>query len=119
MGTKNTVQAGDFKQKYVGFKNKKKGMFLFGSFGAGKVWINKDTVDYYEVIGEEQGRSFGSGVARGIAGAALFGGVGALAGAMSGKKKGTRLVSIVFKDKKKCLVELDDFMFKNLIAILY
>lgn len=56
---------------------------------------------------------------RGIAGAALLGGVGAIAGAASGKKKDTHLVSIVFKDKTKCLCTLDDDMFKNLITVLY
>ena len=93
MTVKNTVQAGDFKQGYVRYKNKKKGLFLVGSFGLGsKVWINKDTVDYYEVVGEEQYRSFGSGVARGVAGAALFGGVGAIAGAASARTVRSALV---------------------------
>lgn len=120
MTVKNTVQAGDFSQKYVRYKNKKKGLYLDGSFGFGsKVWINKDTVDYYEVVGEEQYRSFGSGVARGVAGAALFGGIGAIAGASSAKTKGNHLVSIVFKNSKKCLVTLDDDMFKNLVTVLY
>jgi hypothetical protein len=105
---KNTVQAGDFKQKYVRYKNKKKGLYLEGSFGLGsKVWINKNTVDFYEVIGEEQYRSFSSSVARGVAGAS------------SGKTKGTHLVSIVFKNSKKCLIALDDDMFKNLVIVLY
>lgn len=117
---KNTVQAGDFKQGYIRFASKKKGLYLCGSFGLGqKVWINKSTVDFFEVVGEEQYRSFGSGVARGIAGAALFGGVGAIAGAVSGKTKGTHLVSIVFKDARKCLVALDDEMLKNLVTVLY
>lgn len=117
---KNTVQAGDFKQKYVRYKNKKKGLYLDGSFGLGsKVWINKNTVDFYEVIGEEQYRSFSSSVARGVAGAALFGQIGLMAGASSGKTKGTHLVSIVFKNSKKCLIALDDDMFKNLVIVLY
>ena len=117
---KNTVQAGDFKQTYVQFQNRKQGLYLCGAFGMGeKVWINKDTVAFYEVVSEEQHRSFGSGVARGIAGAALFGGVGAIAGASSEKTKGIHLVSIVFKNGKKCLIALDDAMFKNLMAVMY
>ncbi len=119
MALTNIVEAGDYKG-YIAFKNKKKGLYIYGTFGFGKkAFINKETVDYFEVVGEEEYKSFGSGVARGLAGAALFGGVGAIAGAASCKKKGTHLVSIVFKDQSKCLCTLDDDMFKNLIIVLY
>lgn len=119
MAAKNIVTAGDYKG-YIDFKNKKKGLYIYGTFGLGKkTFINKETVDYYEVIGEEQHKSFGSGVARGIAGAALFGGIGAIAGASSAKAKGTHTVSIVFKDGTKCLCELDDSMFKKFVTVMY
>lgn len=120
MGIKNIVVAGDYEDKYVRFKNKKKGLYLDGSFGFGKkVFINKETVDYYEVVGEEEYRSFGSSVARGIAGGLAFGAVGAIAGATSGKNKSTHLVSVVFKDGKRCLCELDHEMFKSFVTVLY
>ncbi len=119
MAVKNTVVAGDYKG-YIDYKNKKKGLYIYGTFGFGKkIFINKETVDSYEVVGEEDKKSFGSGVVRGLVGGALLGGVGAVAGAASGKKKTTHTVSIVFKDGTKCLCELDDFMFKNLITIMY
>lgn len=119
MAAKNTVVAGDYKG-YIAFKNRKKGLYIYGTFGFGKkTFINKETVDYYEVVGEEQCRSFGSGVAKGIAGAALFGGIGAIAGAASGKTKSNHLVSIVFKDGTKCLCELDDFLFKQFVTVMY
>ena len=119
MAASNAVVAGDYKG-YLAFKNKKQGLYIYGTFGFGKkTFINKDTVDYYEVVGEEQYKSFGSGVARGVAGAALFGGIGAIAGAASGKNKGSHLVSIVFKNGTKCLCELDDSLFKSLVTVLY
>lgn len=119
MAVKNTIIAGDYKG-YIDFKNKREGLFIYGTFGFGKKkFINKSTVESYEVVGEEQHRSFGSSVARGVAGAALFGGVGAIAGAASGKNKTHHTVSIVFKDGTKCLCELDDFMYQNLVAIMY
>ncbi len=120
MAVLNMVVAGDYEDKYVKFKNKKQGLYIVGNFGMGKkVFINKETVDYYEVVGEEQYRSFGSGLARGIAGGLAFGGVGAIAGAASAKNKGSHMVSVVFKDGLKALCELDDDMFKNLVTVLY
>lgn len=115
----NVITAGDYKG-YIDFKNAKKGLYIYGAFGLGKkTFINKDTVDHYEVIGEETNTSFGSGVTRGILGAAAFGAVGAIAGASSAKKKGIHTVSIVFKDGTKRLCDLDDGMFKHLIEVLY
>ena len=117
MAKTNIVIAGDYKGE-IEFKNKKKGLKICGSFGK-KTYINKETVESYEVVGEESHKSASSGIARGLVGAALFGGIGAIAGASSAKKKGTHTVSVVFKDGTKCLCELDDDMFKNLITVLY
>lgn len=119
MTVKNTVVAGDYKGS-IDFKNKKKGLYIYGAFGFGKkTFINKETVASYEVIGEDSHTSMGSGVVKGAVGGALFGGVGAIAGANSAKKKGTYMVSIVFKDGTKCLCELDSEMFKNLVMVMY
>lgn len=119
MTLKNIVTAGDYKG-YIDFKNKKKGLYIYGTFGLGKkTFINKETVERYEVIGEESSQSMGSGIVRGAVGAAVFGGVGAIAGASSAKKKGIHTVSIIFKDGTKCLCDLDDAMFKNLVLVLY
>lgn len=119
MGVKNSVVAGDYKG-YIDYKNKKKGLYIYGTFGFGKkTFINKETVEGYEVVGEEQYRSLASGIARGVVGAALFGGVGAIAGASSGKSKTNHSVSILFKDGTKCLCELDDYMFKKFIEVMY
>ena len=88
-------------------------------FTSKKIFINKDTVESYEEMGSDQSKSMGSGVARGAIGAALFGGLGALAGTASAKNKGTHLVSIIFKDGTKALCELDNDMYKSLITVLY
>ena len=101
----------------IEFKNMKKGFII--RVKRNKVYINKETVESFEIIGEEEHKSFGSGVARGIAGAVLFGGIGAIAGAASAKKKGIHTVSIVFKDGTKSLCEFDDFFFKTLLKVLY
>lgn len=119
MGVSNTIIAGDYKG-YIDYKNAKKGLYIYGAFGLGKkTFINKETVDRYEVINEEQHTSFASGVARGVVGAMAFGGIGAIAGAASAKKKTHHSVSIFFKDGTKCLCELDDDMYKKLVQVMY
>lgn len=119
MTVKNIVTAGDYKG-HIDYLLSKKCLYIYGAFGLGKkTYITKDTVDHYEVIGEETSTSFGSGVARSVIGAAAFGAAGAIAGAASAKKNGIHSVSIVFKDGTKCLCDLDDWMFKKLVETLY
>ena len=84
-----------------------------------RIYITKETVESYEEIGSESQKSLRSGVARGVVGGALFGGIGAIAGASSGKSKTSHTVSILFKDGTKCLCELDNDMYKNLVMVLY
>ena len=120
MSAKNIVIAGDY-SGYITFKGSKKGLLITENkfFGAKKTFINKRTADHYELIIQESAPSMGSGVARGAVGAALFGGVGAIAGANSAKKNSGYTVSIVFKDGTKALCELDQNMFKALVTVLY
>ncbi|HHV72981.1 MAG TPA: hypothetical protein GXX38_10325 [Clostridia bacterium] len=87
--------------------------------GFKKVKLNKETVEAYEVITEEHQKSAASGVARGIVGGALLGGVGMLAGALSAKEKGIYHVAIKFKDGKESLLKIDDALYKRLIQDLF
>jgi hypothetical protein len=82
------------------------------------VVLDKNTVDSYEVIGEESQTSATSAVARGALGAALLGPVG-MAAALSAKKKGLYTVAIQFKDGKRSLLEIDDAIYKALVKILF
>ena len=121
MAAKNAVIAGDI-AGVISYKNRKKGLQIRDPkiFRKDIVhYVNKDTVESYEVLVEDSHASFGSGAARGVAGAALLGGVGAIAGAASAKKKSEYLVSIVFKDGKRALCSIDDFYYKTLIELLY
>ena len=120
MATTNIVTAGDY-SGFISFEGIKKGMVITENklFMPKKTYINKDTVDHYEVISLESNTSFGSGMARGVVGAALLGGIGAIAGASSAKKVGIHTVSIIFKDGTKCLCDLDDAMAKHLVEVMY
>lgn len=115
---KNAVIAGDF----CGNK-------LSASFGRvsinvvfGNIDINSETVEAYELIADEHRKSAASGVARGIVGGALLGPVGMLAGGLSAKSKGIYQVAIQFKEDRKatyggkrCLVEVDDSIYKLIV----
>lgn len=68
---------------------------------------------------QEGNSSMGSGVARGAVGAALFGGIGAIAGTNSAKKNSDYTVSIIFKDGTKALCSLDAGNYKALVRIMY
>ena len=99
----NTVLAGDY-SGLISFKGDKKGLLITENkfFGA-----------------KEGNSSMGSGVARGAVGAALFGGIGAIAGANSAKKNSDYTVSIIFKDGTKALCSLDADNYKALVRIMY
>lgn len=114
MSAKNTVLAGDYKEKAV--KASLGRVYIDTLLGKD---INKKTVDSYELVGQDAQKSMGSGIVRGAVGGVLFGGIGAIAGASSGKSKVTYTVSIVFKDGKKALCELDDEMYKKVVKALY
>lgn len=120
MAGKNMVVAGDY-SGFITFKGDKKGLLITENklFGAKKTFINKTTVEHYELVMQEGHASMGSGVARGAVGAALFGGVGAIAGANSARKSSDYTVSIIFKDGTKALCELDSAMYKCLITVMY
>ena len=60
----NTVLSGDY-SGLISFKGDKKGLLITENkfFGAKKTFINKTTVDHYELVMQEGNSSMGSGVA--------------------------------------------------------
>jgi hypothetical protein len=112
LGAKNKVIAGDYEGKIVvgGI-----GVPAIGiSFGKSLV-LDKTTIDSYELLTDEHTKSAASGIARGIIGGFLLGGVGLVAGALSAKNKGISTVAVQFKDGKKSLLEVDEKIYKNII----
>lgn len=115
MGAKNKIIAGDYVGKIIGASF---GQIYIG-IGFGKnLYLNKDVIESYEVITEEQRKSAASGIARGAVDAALLGPVGLLAG-LSAKNKGTYNVAIKFIDGKNSLAEIDDKIYKELMRIMF
>lgn len=115
MGAANKVIAGDHQGK--AFINSNKGIILCLSITK-RIVLNKDTVEDYEVVGEEKRTSGVSAVGRGLVGSFLLGPVGLLAG-LTAKKKGVHVVAIQFRDGAKSLIEIDEKLYKTLVTTLF
>jgi hypothetical protein len=114
VAAKNKVIAGDYEGQNVSL--------VLGNLSIGErdfIPVNRDTVEAYELLGDEKRKSAASGVARGLVGGALLGPIGLLAGGMSAKSKGVYQVAVVFKDGKRSLLELDDKRYKALMKACF
>lgn len=109
MGAQNKVIAGDYIGKMTGVSLGQ--LYIATSFGK-PMYLNKQNIEAYELITDEQRKSAASGVIRGAVGATLLGPVGLLAG-LSAKNKGIYTVAIKFKDGKNSLLEVDDKFTKH------
>ena len=115
MGAQNKVIAGDYIGKMAGVSLGQ--LYIATSFGK-PMYLNKQNIESYELITDEQRKSAASGVIRGAVGATLLGPVGLLAG-LSAKNKGIYTVAIKFKDGKNSLLEVDDKFYKALIKTMF
>mgnify|MGYP004666996741 CR=1 FL=1 len=110
----NRVIAGDYMNQpvstFLGMVSIDKG------FGKEQTAINKKTVESYELITDEHRKSAKSGIARGLVGGALLGPVGMFAGGISAKSKGIYVIAISFKDGKRSLIEVNDKIYKDIVA---
>ncbi len=107
----------------IKYKNMKKGLYIEETklFLTKQIFINKETVDGYEVLKDDSESQSKGSLAKGLLGASVFGITGAIVG--GGSRKTTTqhryLVSVKFKDGTKSLCELDDKFYEILIKLLY
>lgn len=110
---KNAVIAGDYTGKLLSCTSGR----VFISLGFLKnLELTNQTVASTELITDEHRKSAASGIARGLVGGALLGPVGMLAGGISAKSKGIYQIAVQFHDGKRSLLEVDDKIYKALIA---
>lgn len=112
MGAKNKVIAGDYKGKQISVTF---GTVTLITGFLKTITLDKNTVEEYEVMNETHSKSATSAVGRGLVGGFLLGPVGLLAG-LSAKSKGVHIVAIQFKDGMKSMIEMDEKIYKALIA---
>lgn len=105
---KNRIIEGDYKGKYIVIRNND--LVIPLSF-LKTVYLNKETIQDYEIIDEDKYKSSGSAIIKAGVGAAFLGPIGLLAG-MGAKNKGTYTIAISFKDEKKSLIILNDKAYK-------
>ena len=111
----STIIAGDYENKIVVASGSKVRLSITTFNG---IYLDKSTVESYEIVDEESKKSATSAVGRGLVGGLILGPVGLLAG-LSAKKKGTYRIVINWKDGKRSLLEADDKVYKTLQRTLF
>ena len=115
---KNMVIAGEYTGKGISVLGGQP-QILISSNWTENVFLDKYSIESYEVITEEIRKSAASGVARGIVGGALLGPVGMLAGGLSAKNKNEVTVAILFKNGTKSLIEVDGNIYKAIVKSMF
>jgi len=113
---KNLVVSGDFLNYSV---ESIWGEISLTSFGSKSISINKQSIESIEILDSTKQRDTGSTIARGIVGGILLGPAGMIGGAILGKSAGIHLLSIIFKNGKRSLLEIDDKIYKEIIKKMY
>ncbi len=100
----NKVIAGKYKDKGI---VKARDLIIAAGFTKSKqINLNKDTVEEFRVLDEEEIVKMGSLLGRGAVGGLVLGPLGVLAGATA-KKKRSYVVKITYKDSDSSILELD------------
>lgn len=115
MKARNKVIAGNFMNKMVSTSFNQTFIILDWSKN---LYLDKYSVAAYEVMNEEHGKSAANVLGRAAVGS-LFGGLGAIAGAVTAKNKGIYTVAISFTDGNKSLIEIDEKIYKAFIAAMF
>ncbi|AFM41002.1 hypothetical protein Desaci_2027 [Desulfosporosinus acidiphilus SJ4] len=116
MSAKNIVIAGDYFNYRIGWTTGL--VYIEDSKGYNIEDISKSNVEHYEIVTEESIKSASSAISRGLLGGFLLGPVGLLAG-LSAKSKGIHTLAVQFKNGKKCLIEIDDKRYKEIIKRMF
>ncbi len=107
---RNKVIAGDYNNTFI--RSDRNGVHC------GLQEINKETITDYELVTAEKIKSGSSAIIRGAIGGVALGPIGLLA-AVTAKNNGINTVAIAWKNGKKSLVEIDDKLYKSLVAAMF
>ncbi len=119
MAAKNTVIAGDYEKKQIALESTFSGKKAYIQAGLlKKVYLDRNTVESYEVVDENSRKSAASAVGRAAVGGFLLGPIG-LAAALSAKSKGTHVIAVQFKDGHRSLLQVDDKIYKAIMTKVF
>ena len=112
---KNKVISGD----YLGYSvDSFLGQVTLSSV-SNSITLNKSSVANIELVDSSKQRDTGSTIARGLVGGILLGPAGIVGGALLGKSNGVHLLSVIFKNGKRSLIEVEDKVYKEILKKLY
>ncbi len=83
------------------------------------VILNKNTIENIEIMDKATNKDAGSAIARGIVGGVLLGPLGLVGGALLGKNSDINTLSVIFKDGKRSMIEVDGKIYKELQKKMY
>lgn len=112
---KNAVIAGDYPDYWVSYSSGKVYMYDSKNSQRDKIYLDKHTIQNYDVVNENYKKTVSGVVGRAAIGAAFLGPIGLLAGATA-KNKGTYVVAVSFKNGRKSLLEIDEKRYKLLVT---
>lgn len=96
--------------------DKGKPFIAAGFTKAKRVYLNRDTIERYEVIGEDTSKNLGSSIVKGAVGGAILGPVGMMAGALAGSNNTNATLAIYFKDGKKSIIKVNEQVYHSIIS---
>lgn len=112
------VAGGDYKNNVILFKKDQAYIAIrsFGGFEKERIYLNKDTIERYEIIGEDTSKNMGSSFVKGAIGSVVLGPVGMVAGALAGSNNTNATLAIYFKDGKKSLIKVNESAYQSIIS---
>lgn len=109
------VIAGDYKDKPIQMSMGK--LYIAAGFGkSNRIYLNGETIETYEVVGEDTSKNLGSSLVKGAIGGAILGPAGAVAGALAGSNSTNATLKIYFKDGKKSLIKVNGAAYQSIMA---
>jgi hypothetical protein len=110
-----SVVGGDYKGNPIVIQ-KGQPFISIGYFGKKRVYLNKDTIERYEVIGADTSKNLGSSLVKGAVGGAILGPAGMVAGALAGSNNTNATLAIYFKDGKKSIIKVNEQVYHSIIS---
>lgn len=113
----NIIIAGDYKNKAIATTFKGEVYIVTG--WKSRIYLDKETVENYEVQDTVEKSNTSGKIKRGLLGGIAFGGAGAIVGASTSKNRALTRVAVNFKDGKRSLLQMDKSTYDAFLGKLF